>query len=85
MKTKRAFAKVFSRLLSAFLLMAPGAALVSSLSACGTDNVFEPLAERSEKDKASKAIQSGDYDGAIRDLGPNAATLIDQLNTNLTA
>ena len=29
--------------------------------------------------------ERGGVDGAIRDLGPNAATLIDQLNTNLTA
>lgn len=30
-------------------------------------------------------IERGGADGAIRDLGPQAATLIDQLNTNLTA
>ena len=29
--------------------------------------------------------ERGGVDGALRDLGPNAATLIDQLNTNLTA
>jgi type I restriction enzyme, R subunit len=29
--------------------------------------------------------ERGGVDGAIRDLGPNAATLIDQLNTDLTA
>jgi type I restriction enzyme, R subunit len=29
--------------------------------------------------------ERGGVDGAIRDLGPNAGTLIDQLNTNLTA
>jgi len=29
--------------------------------------------------------ERGGVDGAIRDLGPNAETLIDQLNTNLTA
>jgi type I restriction enzyme R subunit len=29
--------------------------------------------------------ERGGVDGAIRDLGPNTATLIDQLNTNLTA
>jgi type I restriction enzyme, R subunit len=29
--------------------------------------------------------ERGGVDGAIRDLGPNAAALIDQLNTNLTA
>jgi type I restriction enzyme, R subunit len=29
--------------------------------------------------------ERGGVDGAIRDLGPQTATLIDQLNTNLTA
>jgi type I restriction enzyme R subunit len=29
--------------------------------------------------------ERGGVDGAIRDLGPRAATLIDLLNTNLTA
>ena len=29
--------------------------------------------------------ERGGVDGAIRDLGPNTATLINQLNNNLTA
>jgi len=68
MKTRRAFSELFSSLLSVSFLFVPGAALVSSISACGTDNVFDPLSERSDKEKASKAIQDGDYDSAIRDL-----------------
>ncbi len=30
-------------------------------------------------------IENGGIDGALRDLGPRAATLIDQLNAELTA
>lgn len=49
-------------LLGAF---APSAMLLVS---CGSDNVFEPLAKKDDKNKGKNALQDGDYDAAIASL-----------------
>lgn len=45
--------------------VAPGSLLVVS---CGSDNLFEPLAKKDDKDKGKNALQDGDYDAAIASL-----------------
>ncbi|MCA2960064.1 MAG: tetratricopeptide repeat protein [Silvanigrellales bacterium] len=68
MKTRRK-ARIVS--LVVFLgTVVPASTLVVS---CGSDNLFEPLAKKDEKDKGKNALQDGDYDTAIASLEDHLA------------
>jgi hypothetical protein len=56
--------------LGVFLSSIAGAAVLIS---CGTDNVFEPLAKKDDKDKGKNALQDGNYDAAILSLEQHLA------------
>ena len=56
--------------LGAFLSMFGGAGIVM---ACGSDNLFEPLAKKDDKDKGKNALQDGNYDAAILSLEDHLA------------
>jgi hypothetical protein len=55
------------------LLCVAAVGSVGLVSGCGSDNVFEPLVKKDDKDKGRSALQDGDYDAAIGALEAHLA------------